>query len=158
LHFPQTRCAPLRIDAVQALADSCATRCSIALRIMKITERIFVMKSFTSIVAATLLLALSGLAQAGNSILIITHEVKDFATWKVGYDNDQPNRDKAGLVERFLVRDADQPNVVTIGLEAPDANAAGRFSTNLTLSISLKLDLRVVATSSANGLALEGAE
>ena len=100
---------------------------------MNITEGIFAMKSSTSIVAATLLLALSGLAQAGNSILIITHEVKDFATWKVGYDNDKPNRDKAGLVERFLGRDADKPNVVTIVLEAPDANAARSFSTNLAL-------------------------
>ena len=101
--------------------------------IMNNTEGIFVMKSFTSIVTATLLLALSGLAQAGNSILVITHEVKDFATWKVAYDNDKPNRDKAGLVERYLVRGADKPNVVTIVLEAPDANAARSFTTNPAL-------------------------
>jgi hypothetical protein len=83
---------------------------------MNITHGIFFMKSFTAIVATTRLLALSGFAQAGNSILIITHEVKDFATWKIGYDSDKPSRDKAGLVERFLVRDADKPNVVSIVL------------------------------------------
>jgi hypothetical protein len=52
-----------------------------------------VMKSsFANAAAAALLFALSGLAQAGNSVLIITHEVKDFAAWKVGYDNDKPTR------------------------------------------------------------------
>jgi hypothetical protein len=89
--------------------------------------------SFTTAAAAAVLFTLSGLAQAGDSVLIITHEVKDFAAWKVGYDNDKPNRDKAGLVQRFLVRDADKPNLVTIVLEAPDSNAARSFTSNVAL-------------------------
>jgi hypothetical protein len=91
------------------------------------------MKTFTKVVTATALFALSALVQAGNSVLIVTHEVKDYAAWKVGYDNDKPNRDKAGLVQRFLVRDADKPNVVTVVFEAPNANAARSFSSSPAL-------------------------
>lgn len=76
---------------------------------------------------------LSSFAQAGDSVLILTHEVVDFAAWKSFYDTDKPNRDKAGLVERFLVRDADKPNVVTIVFEAPNAGAARAFTANPAL-------------------------
>ena len=89
--------------------------------------------SFATAAAAAMLFTLCGLAQAGNAVLIVTHEVKDFAVWKVGYDQDKPNRDKAGLVQRFLIRDADKPNVVTIVFEAPDANAARSFSSSPAL-------------------------
>jgi hypothetical protein len=89
--------------------------------------------SFATTAAAVMLFALCGLAQAGDSVLIITHEVKDFAAWKVGYDNDKPDRDRAGLVQRFLIRDADKPNLVTIVFEAPDANAARSFTSNSAL-------------------------
>ncbi len=71
---------------------------------------------------------------AGDSVLIVTHEVKDYAIWKGLYDNDKPNRDKAGLVQHFLVRDAERPNVVTMVFEAPDANAARTFVTNPVLA------------------------
>ena len=91
------------------------------------------MKTVRAIVAASLLCGVSNLTQAGDSVLIITHEVVDFATWKGFYDSDKPNRDKAGLVERFLVRDADKPNVVTIVLEAPNAGAARAFTANPAL-------------------------
>jgi hypothetical protein len=84
-------------------------------------------------IAAALFFALSGLARAGDSVLIITHEVKDFNAWKTFYDNDKPNRDKAGLVQRFLVRDAERPNVVTVVFEAPNANAARAFTSNPAL-------------------------
>jgi hypothetical protein len=89
--------------------------------------------SFATVVAAALLFALSGFAQAGDSVLIIIHEVRDFTAWKSFYDSDKPNRDKAGLVQRFLVRDADRPNVVTIVFEAPDAGAARAFTSNPAL-------------------------
>ena len=89
--------------------------------------------SITAFVAAALFFALSGLAQAGDTILIITHEVKDFTAWKSSYDSDKSSRDKAGLVQRYLVRDADRPNVVTIVFEVPDASAARAFTSNPAL-------------------------
>ena len=83
--------------------------------------------------AATAFLAVSGLAHAGNSVLIITHEVKDFATWKAGFDNDKATREKAGLVQRYLLRDPTNPNLVTAVFEATDAAAARSFVSNPAL-------------------------
>jgi len=92
------------------------------------------MKSpFATVAAAALLFTLNGFARAGESVLIITHEVKDFKVWKGFYDSDKPNRDKAGLVERFLVRDAERPNVVTVVFDAPNAGAARTFTSNPAL-------------------------
>lgn len=91
------------------------------------------MKPFASVVAIVSLFALSGLAQAGSSVIIITHEVKDFAAWKVGYDNDKPNRDKAGLVQKYVLRGAEKPNVVTVVLEAPNGKVAHDFANNPAL-------------------------
>jgi hypothetical protein len=88
------------------------------------------MKLSFATLSACALFALSALAHAGDTIVIVTHEVKDFAAWKKGYDADKGNRDKAGFSERFLARDADKPNVVTVVFEAPNAAAGRAFATN----------------------------
>jgi hypothetical protein len=88
------------------------------------------MKASIATLSATALIGLSALAHAGDTIVIVTHEVKDFATWKKGYNADKGNRDKAGFSERFLARDAEKPNVVTIVFEAPNAAAGRAFATN----------------------------
>jgi hypothetical protein len=91
------------------------------------------MKSTIAAVAAVMLFAVNSLAQAADTVLILTHEVKDFAVWKPFYDADKPNRDKAGLVERYLIRDVQRPNVVTIVFEAASAEAARAFTANPAL-------------------------
>lgn len=73
----------------------------------------------------------------GNSVLIVTQEVENYATWKGIYDNDKPNRDKARLIERFIIRDADKPNVVTVVFEAPDVGAARSFVSNPELKAAM---------------------
>ena len=70
---------------------------------------------------------------AGTGLVFIAHEVKDFAAWKKGYDADKPNRDKAGLVELALGRDATKANVVLIAFQAPSAAAAQAFTANPAL-------------------------
>ena len=70
---------------------------------------------------------------AGTGLVFISHEVKDFAAWKKGYDADKPNRDKVGLVELALGRDATKPNVVLIAFQAPSAAAAQAFTANPAL-------------------------
>jgi hypothetical protein len=91
------------------------------------------MKPTIAAVAALMLFAMSSLAHAADTVLILTHEVKDFATWKPFYDADKPNRDKAGLVERYLVRDLQRPNLVTIVFEAANAESARAFTANPAL-------------------------
>ncbi len=91
------------------------------------------MKSTIAAVAAVMLFAVNALAHAADTVLILTHEVKDFSAWKTFYDADKPNRDKAGLVQRYLIRDAQRPNVVTLVFEAPNADAARAFTANPVL-------------------------
>lgn len=91
------------------------------------------MKHMFATVAAAAFLAAAGLVQAGDTVLIITHEVKDFAAWKAGYDHDKDNREKAGLTAQYLLRGAENPNLVTVVMEASDAAHARAFATNPAL-------------------------
>lgn len=54
--------------------------------------------------------------------------VKDFENWKAGYDAHKHARDAAGLTERYLLQDVDDPNEVTILFEAEDQKRAEEFS------------------------------
>jgi len=51
----------------------------------------------------------------------VQHEVKDFAEWKKIFDEDEPNRAKAGVKLIGLYRSLKNPNDVTMVFEAPDA-------------------------------------
>ena len=70
---------------------------------------------------------------AGSGLVFVSHEVKDFDAWKKGYDADKPNRDKVGLVELALGRDATKANVVLIAFQAPNVEAAQAFAANPAL-------------------------
>jgi hypothetical protein len=64
------------------------------------------------------------------SYLLVRHKVRDFKTWKVGYDAHQPNRVQAGLAEKYLLRNADDPNEVVALFEARDLSRAKAFATS----------------------------
>jgi hypothetical protein len=67
---------------------------------------------------ATILFALSPVATAaGPVIVVISHEVTDFAEWKKRFEAGKDHRDKAGLTQRYVMRDVDKPNVVIVVLE-----------------------------------------
>ena len=76
--------------------------------------------------AAGMMLAFSTIAGAGDAVIIVSHEVADFAAWKKGFDAGKANRDKARLTERYVMRDLDKPNFVIVVLEA-DREDARRF-------------------------------
>jgi hypothetical protein len=52
--------------------------------------------------------------------VILNHRVKDYDTWKVGYDSDAARRDSAGLIEIAVGKKAGDPNLVYVIWEAPD--------------------------------------
>lgn len=54
--------------------------------------------------------------------------VKDFADWKAGYDTHRHARDAAGLTEKYLLQDVDDPNKITLLFEAEDLRRAEEFS------------------------------
>ena len=59
--------------------------------------------------------------------MLIRHKVRDFNTWKTGYDAHQPKRKEAGLTEKYLLRGADDPNEVVMLFEAVDLDRAKAF-------------------------------
>ena len=61
------------------------------------------------------------------AFILIRHKVRDFETWKTGYDAHQPKRIEAGLAEKYLLRGADDANEVIILFEAQDLNRAKAF-------------------------------
>lgn len=54
--------------------------------------------------------------------------VKDFADWKAGYDAHKHARDAAGLTEKYLLQETDDPNKITLLFEAEDLQRAEEFS------------------------------
>ena len=65
--------------------------------------------------------------------LLVRHNVRDFGTWKTGYDAHLPKRVEAGLTEKYLLRGADDDNQVVILFEAQDLNRARAFAASADL-------------------------
>lgn len=82
------------------------------------------LKAVLATLVATVLMALGPAAVAADpAIVIISHPVADFAAWKKRFDAGKEMRDKAGLTQRYVMRDADKPNVVIVIFEASLENA-----------------------------------
>jgi hypothetical protein len=59
--------------------------------------------------------------------LTIHHKVKDYATWRAGYDAHQTSRRTAGITNGRVFRNAEDPNDVVIVLEVADVAKARTF-------------------------------
>ena len=59
--------------------------------------------------------------------LLIRYKVFDFVKWKSGYDEHLSARQKAGLKEIYLFRNADDPNEVTLLFSVEDVHKAKEF-------------------------------
>jgi hypothetical protein len=84
-------------------------------------------KSLKAAIATTLLLLCATAIAADTVIVITTHEVSDFAAWKKGFDAGKGNRDRAGLTERYIVRNSEKPSLVTIVLAGDNLENAKKF-------------------------------
>jgi Protein of unknown function (DUF3764). len=67
------------------------------------------------------------------AFILIRHKVKDFKTWKTGYDAHQPKRTEAGLTEKYLRSEEDDNNEVVLLFEAQDLNRAKAFTASADL-------------------------
>jgi Protein of unknown function (DUF3764). len=67
------------------------------------------------------------------AFLLIRHKVRDFKSWKTGYDGHQPKRTEAGLTEKYLLRSSDDANEVVILFEAQDLKRAKAFAASADL-------------------------
>ena len=59
--------------------------------------------------------------------MLIRHKVADFAKWKPEYDAHLSARQKAGLKEEHLFRNADNPNEVLLLFSVEDVDKAKAF-------------------------------
>lgn len=61
------------------------------------------------------------------NFMISRINVKDFADWKASYDAHKHARDAAGMTEKHLFQDVDDPNTVTLLFESDDMEKAKQF-------------------------------
>jgi hypothetical protein len=82
------------------------------------------LKQFFITATGAVLIGFSALAGAADTaVVIVSHEVADFSAWKKRFDAGKSNREKAGLKERYVMRDVDKPNFVIVVLEGTLENA-----------------------------------
>jgi hypothetical protein len=65
--------------------------------------------------------------------VLVRHKVADFAKWKAVYDNHAGARQSAGLKEKHLLRNLDNPNEVVLLFEAADLQKARQFASSSDL-------------------------
>jgi quinol monooxygenase YgiN len=66
-------------------------------------------------------------SHSGTVTVIITHEVKEYASWRKVYDADETNRRAAGMKVWGVYADVKNPNLVTIIGTFPSAGALEGF-------------------------------
>ncbi|HEU4791110.1 MAG TPA: hypothetical protein VFS71_15590 [Flavobacterium sp.] len=71
-------------------------------------------------------------------VMVITHTVKDFDTWKKAFDEHESVRTASGLTLRALGRDMDNPNKVYVFLNMEDLQKAKDFAANPELKERMK--------------------
>jgi len=77
-------------------------------------------------------------AQVGPMRMKVSHKVKDFDAWKKVFDNDKPARTAAGLTDRALSRDINDPNMVVIVCAVSDLVKAKAFGASKELKDKMK--------------------
>lgn len=70
--------------------------------------------------------------------LHVTHEVKNFADWKKGFDADETNRSAMGVKITGVFTAHDNENLVTVTSEVPSVEAAQGFINNPMLKENME--------------------
>ena len=65
--------------------------------------------------------------------LLVRHKVKDYATWKVGYDEHGATRKAAGCQGTIVFRSANDPNNVVVLAEWDSLENAQKFAASADL-------------------------
>jgi hypothetical protein len=84
-------------------------------------------QSVIAITTALLITCAWAVGATDTAVIIVSHEVADFGEWKKRFDAGKETRKKAGLTERYVMRDASKPNFVIVVLEAGSVENAKKF-------------------------------
>ena len=66
-------------------------------------------------------------------ILMISHRVRDYDEWKLGFDEHRPVREQHGATGHALYRPADDPNTVVIFIDFPTEQRVREFLADSSL-------------------------
>ena len=70
--------------------------------------------------------------------MIVRHQVTDYAAWKRGFDGHADARASAGILGHAINRDADDPNVVIVYLQARSIDQLRAFAKSASLADAVK--------------------
>ena len=70
--------------------------------------------------------------------VIISHEVQNFAEWKVGFDANKSFREGNGVIDISLYTSIDNPNLVTFIYEAASAELVNGMMSNPDFIVTMK--------------------
>jgi quinol monooxygenase YgiN len=76
-------------------------------------------------------------AKGGAVTVVLTHEVKDYASWRKVYDADEPNRKMMGFKVWGVYADAKNPNLISIIGTFPSAGAVDAFMSSPKLKTAM---------------------
>ena len=76
-------------------------------------------------------------AVLGKVLAVVTHPVKDYAAWRVGYDGAEAIRQKAGVTGAEVFRDPKDPNMMIIIHRFPSVEAAQGFMADPDLKAAM---------------------
>ena len=62
--------------------------------------------------------------------ILVQHTIEDYAKWKQAFDEHQPTREVSGSKGGFILRDANNPNQLTVLLEWDNLENARTFSSS----------------------------
>lgn len=78
------------------------------------------------------------MTRASLGIMIIHHQVADYAKWRVVFDRDQPSREAAGLTNCQVRQSFDDPNDVVVSCDMADLGTAKKFSASNIMKDAMK--------------------
>ena len=70
--------------------------------------------------------------------LLIRHRIAEFAAWKAAYDTHAGARLAAGLKDKELLRDLNDPNQIVLIFEVSDVQKAREFSESPSLREAMR--------------------
>ena len=70
--------------------------------------------------------------------VLVRHKVADFAKWKTFHDAHLPARQRAGIAEEYLLRNAQNPNEVFVLFKSSDIKKAQEFAGSDDLRDTMK--------------------
>lgn len=73
-----------------------------------------------------------------TNFIIVRSDVRDYSDWMPLYTAHLPVRAAAGLVDKHVLQDVDDPNKVTIIFEAEDLDRAKEFTESAELKETMR--------------------